>query len=362
MGAQARRILVTGAAGAPALNYVRSLRMSPEPYYLIGADCSRYQLAAAETDEVHLVPRANEHDYISVLNQIIEETGAELIFAQPDAEVRVLSERRDELNAPMFLPSRDTVKQCHDKYQTYRRWRAAGITVPGTVLVETKGDLEEVMAEHGDIWLRPATGAAGSGAFHTSDRAQALFWLDSQNGWGRYTAADYLSPDSVTWQSIWKDGHLVVAQGRKRLQWEFADRAPSGITGVTGVGMTVADAAVDAVAMASVRAVDGNPNGIFSVDMTYDRDGLPNPTEINIGRFFTTSLFFTVAGLNMPYIFTRLAFGEEPPPVARRLNPLPAGLMWVRGMDREPMLLRPEDVDPAAEALRARRDGERCGA
>jgi carbamoyl-phosphate synthase large subunit len=362
MATQARRILVTGAAGAPALNYVRSLRMSPEEYYLIGVDSSRYQLAAAETDEAHLVPRAIDDDYITVLNQIIDETGAELVFAQPDAEVRVLSERRHELRAPMFLPSPETVSLCHDKYQTFRSWRSAGITVPDTVLVESRVDLDDVMDQHGDIWLRPATGAAGSGAFHTSDRGQAVSWLDSQNGWGRYTAAAYLSPDSVTWQSIWKDGHLVVAQGRKRLQWEFADRAPSGITGVTGVGLTVSDPAVDAVAMASVRSVDDNPGGIFSVDMTYDRDGFPNPTEINIGRFFTTSLFFTVAGLNMPYIFTRLAFGEEPPPVEKRINPLPPGLMWVRGMDREPLLLRPEDVESAAEELRARREGQRCGA
>jgi carbamoyl-phosphate synthase large subunit len=36
------------------------------------------------------------------------------------------------------------------------------------------------------------------------------------------------------------------------------------------------------------------------VDMAYDRNNVPNPNEINISRFFTTVLFFTEAGLNMP--------------------------------------------------------------
>ena len=80
------------------------------------------------------------------------------------------------------------------------------------------------------------------------------------------------------------------------------------------------------------------PHGIFSVDLTYGSDGVPNPTEINIGRFFTTHLFFTAAGLNMPEIAVRLAFGEEPPALERTINPLKPGLVWIRGVDKEPVL------------------------
>jgi carbamoyl-phosphate synthase large subunit len=356
-----RRVLVTGAAGAPALNYVRSLRQAPEPFHLIGVDCSAYHLPTAETDERHLVPGAGDPDYIPVLNDIARETGAELIFAQPDAEIRVLSAQREALAAPALLPRKETVERCLDKFASYNAWREAGVKVPGTRRLNTPRDLAEAFREFGELWLRPAYGAAGNGSYHTTDPHHALMWLDTHEGWGEYTAAEYLSPDSVTWQSIWLDGWLVVAQGRRRLQWEFADRSPTGVTGVTGVGMTIRDATVDRIAMAAVRAVDSHPHGIFSVDMTYDSAGIPNPTEINIGRFFTTSLFFAAAGLNMPYIFTRLALGEEPPRITRRLNPLPPGLLWVRGMDREPRLLRAEDLESAAEELAARRLKSRAG-
>lgn len=352
-----KRILVTGAGGAPTLNFTRSLRLAAEPFHLIGVDCNRHNLARAETDEHHLVPTAREADYIPVLQQIVAETGAELLFAQPDVEIEVLSERRDELGVRTFWPDRRTVAVCQDKFATYRLWREAGLRLPETRMIETPADLDRAFRDFGDVWLRATRGAAGRGAFHTSDAGQARAWIEFNGGWSSFSAAQYLSPQSVTWQSIWNHGELVVAQGRKRLYWEFADRAPSGITGITGAGVTIADEQVDAISLQAIRAVDTEPHGIFSVDLTYDAQGVPNPTEINIGRFFTTHLFFTAAGLNMPEIAVRLALGDQPPRLAKRVNPLPAGLVWLRGMDKEPVLTdlaALEALDGALEARRAR--------
>jgi carbamoyl-phosphate synthase large subunit len=334
----AKRVIVTGAAGAPALNYIRSLRAAPEPFHLVGVDCSKYQLLTAKTDERYLVPRASDPAYIPVIVDIIKQTDAEFLFAQPDVEVAVLSQRRDELPVKTYMPAAETVALCQDKFASFERWQAAGLPVPETQRLQNVDDLRSAMADFGDVWLRAVEGAAGRGALRTSDFDQALKWIESHHGWGKFSAARYLSPVSVTWQSIWHDGELIVAQGRERLNWEFADRAPSGVTGITGTGLTVCDSQVDEIAQAAIRAVDMRPHGIFAVDMTRDASGVPNPTEINIARFFTTTYFFTAAGLNMPYIFTKLAFGESPALPDRRINPLPPGLLWIRGMDREPTL------------------------
>jgi carbamoyl-phosphate synthase large subunit len=349
-----KRILVTGAAGAPALGYVRSLRKSPEKFHLIGVDCNKYQLLGAETDERYLVPRASDPDYIPVMRDLIAETSAGLLFAQPDVEIAVISRHRDELGVRTFLPSPETIELCQDKYRSFGRWQAAGLPVPETRLLNDPTDLRAALTDFGDAWVRAAEGAAGRGSLHTSDYEQARNWIDSHDGWGTFTAARYLSPHSVTWQSVWHEGELIVAQGRERLQWEFADRAPSGVTGITGAGVTVRDAQVDETAQRAVFAVDPSPHGIYAVDMTRDAAGVPNPTEINIGRFFTTTLFFTFAGLNMPYIYTKLAFGEQPPLPEPRLNPVEPGLLWIRGMDREPLLAKVWQAD-AAERLLAER-------
>ena len=349
-----KRIIVAGAGGAAALNFTRSLRLADEPFYLIGIDSSNHYLARAETDERHLVPRANEAEYLPVIQQIAAESQAEMIFAQSDAEVSVLSDRRDDLAIRTFLPGRRTVSLCQDKFETYRLWAEAGLRVPDTQLIRTVAELERFMAENNDIWLRPITGAAGIGSLHTDSVDEAKTWLDFNQGWGNFTIAAYLSPDSVTWQSIWNRGELIVAQGRRRLYWEFANRAPSGITGITGAAVTVADEQVDEISHRAVMAVDAEPHGIFSVDLTYGPDGVPNPTEINIGRFFTTHLFFTTAGLNMPEIAMRLAFGEEPPALERTINPLKPGLVWIRGVDKEPVLTSLDVLDATECELQQR--------
>ena len=352
---QAKRIIVTGAGGGPALNFVKSLRLAPEPFYLIGVDCDKYHLAAAQTDERHLVPRASHEDYIPVMQDLIAESEAQFLFAQPDSEIAVISEQRDRLDVLTYLPSRETVRICQNKYETYRLWQEAGLKVPETRLITTVADLRLALVDFGEVWLRPRIGAAGCGALHTEDFEQARVWLDFNDGWGSYTVARYLSPHSVTWQSLWNKGELVVAQGRQRLYWEFANRTQAGVTGITGGALTVADPVVDDIALRAIWAVDPEPHGIFSVDLTYSRDGMPNLTEINIGRFFTTHFFFSKAGLNMPYMLVKLAFEEEPPPVSNKVNPLPSGLAWIRGMDMEPVLTTADAVDAFERELEARR-------
>ena len=51
-----KRILITGAGGSPSTNFVRSLRLAPEPFDLVGTDADEFLLMRAETDSRHLVP------------------------------------------------------------------------------------------------------------------------------------------------------------------------------------------------------------------------------------------------------------------------------------------------------------------
>lgn len=119
--------------------------------------------------------------------------------------------------------------------------------------------------------------------------------------------------------------------------------------------MTITDPQLDEIAQKSIFAIDKKPHGIFSVDLTYDRENVPNPTEINIARFFTTHFFFTMAGLNMPYIFVKYGMEEPLPEIRPKINPLTPGLAWVRGMDVEPILLPIDQIDVAEHELSFRR-------
>lgn len=334
-----KRILVGGAGGTPSNNFIKSLRATGEDYYLIGMTSNKYDLAKAEVNEKHLVPKANHPRYEDILKSLIAETKPDFLHVQNDLEVEKISQIRDKLDVMTFLPTRDTVEICVDKLKSYEKWSTAGLPVPDTMEINTPTDLQKALDKYGETWLRIRKGAFGYGALKTGDFDFAKAWIDFYKGWGEFSAAEYLSPQSVTWMSLWKDGELIVAQGRLRLYWEFANRNISGITGITGTGVTISDPKIDEMSLKVIKAIDPKPNGIFSVDLTYDKNGTPNPTEINIGRFFTTHYFFTAAGLNMPEIYVKTAFGETVKVPKQKINPLKPGLAWVRGMDTEPALL-----------------------
>lgn len=354
-----KRILVGGSGGTPSNGFIQSLREAPESFYIIGMTSNHYDLCKAKTDERHLVPWAYEEDYYPILKGIVRETKPDFLHVQNDIEVLAVSKYREKLKrlgVKTFLPKHESVEICVDKAKTYQRWKMSGLRVPKTLLIETEEDLKKAFKEMGGkVWVRAATGAAGKGALPTNNFQFAREWINFFNGWGKFTAAECLTPQTVTWLSIWKDGELVVAQERKRLYWEFANRTLSGVTGITGTGVTISDSIIDKIAQKAILAIDSNPNGIWAVDMTYDEKGFPNPTEINIGRFFTTHLFFTKAGLNMPYILIKLAFDEELPPIPKKINPLPPGLAWIRGMDTEPVLTTLDQINKFKEDLEKKR-------
>lgn len=350
-----KNVLITGSGGANGIGFTRSLRTAPEQFHLIGVDAGNYHILRSETDERYLVPRAEDPAYIPVLKSVIAETGADVVSVHQSAELVPISKNRDALGAAVMLPGHKSIETCDNKYLSYQAWDAAGLPVPRTILLDSENDLTKAFDELGSsIWIRSIVGSGGRDALPVDDYETALQWIDSKSGWGSFTAAVRLSPRSFTWESVWCDGELMVAQGRWRLLWEYGNRSPSGVTGITGVGKTGSSAELDAISEQAILAIDPKPHGIFSVDITLDMNGHPNLTEINCGRFFTTHQFFTELGLNLPYIFVKTALGERPPVFCRDINILPDDMVWIRGMDCEPILATTAEIQ-AGEAELSRR-------
>lgn len=334
-----KRILVSETGGTLSRNFIASLRAAKQEYTIIGITSHPYELALSNADESYLVPDAHDPAFIPTVNALAQKTKATFLHSQHDSVIQVLVNNRSRLRVSTFLPKSKTVNTCIDKYQSYLAWEKSGVPVAASMDIHASHDITRAFAKFGrPLWIRLKKGGGGAGAVPVSDPAFARVWIEHFHGWGKFVASEMLTSESITWSSIWQDGKLVVAQSRKRLYWLFANRTLSGVTGVTGAAVTVRNRQVDALAQRAVLAVDPEPNGIFSVDMTYDKQGKPRVTEINIGRFFTTIHFFTEAGLNMPDIYLRVAFGLPIPRLTRRINPLKPGLVWIRGMDTKPVL------------------------
>ncbi len=341
------KILIAGAGGAPSEGVIRSLLHANSGDTIIGMGSDPSDLILSAAHKKYWVPYANDESYSEALSKILAKEKPDLIHFQNDLEVFEASKIRSLIHSfgtKTYLPRHEVIDTCVDKYKSYQKFLAAGIQVPQNLKIHNEGDLKKAFQELGDpngsIWLRASSiGGGGKGAVPTNDFEFAKKWIERYKGWGDFIAAEMLSPETVTWLSIWHEGKLIVAQTRKRKGWVHGNRTLSGVTGVTKTGMTFADPTVDEIAQKAVFAVDDCPHGIYGVDMTYDKNQIPNPTEINIARFFTTILFFTEAGLNLPEIYKNIALHGIFPQLDTFINPLPQGLYWMRGMDTSPRLV-----------------------
>ncbi len=354
-----KKILIAGAGGAPSEGVIKSLQLGSEDNLVIGMGSEPMDLVLSKASKKYYVPYADSPNYRDEILKILEKEKPDLIHFQNDLEIFYASLIREDIHSKgtkTFMPDHDVIDTCVHKFKTYKKFKEAGIRVPTNMLLNNEDDLKKAFSELGDenqtIWIRASSiGAAGKGSLPTNDFSLAKGWIERNNGWGDYVAAEMLTPNSVTWLSLWFEGKLVVAQTRIRKGWVHGNRSVSGVTGVTKVGQTYSDKVIDEIALKSIYAVSDKPHGIFGVDMTYDKAGIPNPTEINISRFFTTILFFTKAGLNMPEIFKDIALYNKFPAKTEVINPLPDGLLWLRGMDTEPRLIHQDEIKDLIENI-----------
>jgi carbamoyl-phosphate synthase large subunit len=363
-----KKILLTGCGGPAGVNFLKSVNELSENTKFYGADMNHFHLHLAKPylakDEDSdpcgfIIPRADNPLYIEALKQIIKEHEIDFISPQPDFEVKYISENREKLGCKTFLPDKEVVKNCQDKLKSAEIWHKADIPSikPFEIrMAQFNGDLDFAFRSLGKgngFWLRANEGAGGRGSTFCRSAKMArhwiMYWLQRGVKW-KWMAQEYLPGRNIAWQGIFKDGELIVSQARERLEYIYAYLAPSGITGTPTRAKTINDDAVNEMAMDSILAIDKKPNGIYSVDLKGNKDGVIVPTEINPGRFHTTSFFYAKASktlniprANMPVVFLKTAF-DDPIPEGPQFDILPPDIFWLRHIDCPSILIRSEDL------------------
>lgn len=346
-----KRLLITFAGGQLGRGIVEAIRAS-EPVHVIAADSDGRSLFQAQAEERYMVPRADEADYMDVLRDLVSRTKPDLVWPMHDNEVGRVVADEHELGARTFLPTRKTVEICHDKFATSQAFKVAGVPAPETMMLKSESDLNDAFRRFGkDIWVRPVTGAGGRGALGTDDPELARIWLDKFDGWGNYTAAEKLDTEWHTFESIWHHGELIMCQGSSRIPGSNANNAGRlGLSFTPGLGVRRRNPAppkVREVAIAAAKAVsDGKPHGIYAIDLRNDSNGVPNVTEINIGRFGTSgAICFYDHGANFPAIALRMAFDEDPgfkPPL---IDPLHSDVTVIMSIGSPRTAIKDREID-----------------
>jgi carbamoyl-phosphate synthase large subunit len=346
-----KRVLCTGAGGPAGINFVKSLKVSPEKLCIVGTEANEHYLHTMPTDVKFLVPKAKDPSYMDCLNDIIRKERIDFLHAQPDVEVEIISEQREKLEAPVFLPSKQAVRACQDKLASANAWKSKGIPVARTIVIRHESDVDRAFEELGSsIWIRATRGAGGRGSTPAGNRETAVSWINywrARNVNWEFIAQEMLPGRNIAFHSLWSNGELITSMARERLEYIYSYLAPSGIMGTPSVQRTVQDDVVNRISTDAVLAIDSNFTGIASVDLKENNEGVPCVTEINPGRMFTTSFFFSYASkvffndyrINIPYLYTKLAYREDLPKL-EKYNSLPSDVYWIRHMDTPGCLVK----------------------
>ena len=355
MGDNLKRILCTGAGGPAGINFAMSLKIAPEKMFVVGIEADKHYLHLARTDKKYLTPRAKETSYISAINDIIGKEKIDFLHCQPDVEVEIISEEREKLYANVFLPSKKAVRACQNKLESVKLLKRKNVPVAKTVELLTEQDIDRAFEElEAPLWIRAIQGAGGRGSTPANNKEAAVSWIKywkaRKVNW-KFIAQEQLPGKNMAFHSLWKNGELVTSMARERIQYIYPNIAPSGITGTPAVQKTVHNKTVNRIATEAVLAIDSTYNGIACVDLKENRKGNVCVTEINAGRMFTTSFFFSYASkalrkdyrANIPYLYVKLAFGEGIQDT-QKYDVLPANIYWIRHMDAPAKLIKDNKV------------------
>ena len=331
-----KRILVTGCGGAASGNFIQSLRMSDEKYYIVGTDTSKYNIHLSRADVSYISSPVTDESYLDNLNNIIKKENIDMVHAQPDPEVLHLSRNRKKVNAILELPTRPTIEICQDKVELANYFTSQDIPVPILFNHAPRDELK------GKWWLRAIRGAGAKASLLVTSMKEVVMWVDYWEkhyglGYDDFMMSEYLPGREYAWSSIWKDGQLITSQARERVEYLMGHLTPSGQTSSPSVARTIHNEDVNQICTDAVMALDCELSGIMCIDLKENANKVPCITEVNAGRFFTTSYFLTRAGCNMPHYYIKSAMGESIPKLDK-YNCIDKNIYWIRGMDNRPVM------------------------
>lgn len=340
-----KRVLLLGSAGSAGINFIKSLQLE-KSVEIISVDANKYYLEMVPTQKKYLVVRekGKEEEYIKKINKIIKKEKIDFVHAQPDTEVKILSDYRSKVQAKTLLPSKGAISIFQDKWETFKVLKKHNIAIPKTFEIKNEKSLKNIFKNNKDIWwIRSNKGAGGKASLPVKSFEQANAWLKFWLGKGLkstdFSVSEYLPGREISTLMVWSDGKLICSAQKERMEWLQSNVSVSGSGTTTAIQKTVHEPKINKLCTATIKAVDNNPQGVYVVDAKQNKNNIFCVTEVNPGRFFTTSLFYSTAGVNMPYIYVVLGLGL-PVPKVKRYNSVDKDIYWIRIADGGPAMVK----------------------
>lgn len=348
-------VLLLGCDGNAGKNYAKSLKMAyGGDVFIYGTGFNRFQLLAAGKYIDYPMLMDHSKSNVEKYNEIaefVQKYSIDFVHAQPEEEVDFLCDYGDvgwkRTDGQHLIP-------CYGKSIAQREFFKDKFKVQLTLgqKVFKEEDIFSLGSRHAyafledtkDIWVRSNTGAGAKNAklVHNVDEFEQWAEIVRESGrGGDLIFSEYLPGKEYAVQLFYIDGIPYHIQQRERVEQFFAKHMISGTSSTPSVARISNDpivyrTAIDAVnkCCAAIDVPGIVPDGIYGVDIKENKSHRPVVTEINYGRYYTTSDFFSTYGVNTPADELRFFVDDIDPNF--KIASIKSNAFWIRGLDMEP--------------------------
>ena len=297
------------------------------------------------------MPRAEDPEYWSRINQIISDNSIDVALVQPEHEVLEWArhiEAGNQLNCNVLLPPLRLAEALIDKATMTSLLDSTELTPDSIVFRPGQTKFSSLTSMLGcPFWIRSTTGSSGLGSLKVSCEAELLNWVAINPRVKSFIASRYLPGRNLACKLLYWRGNLTRAACGERVSYIMSKVAPSGITGNTSFGRLLNEPALierAKVAMNTLFDVTCTiPHGFYTVDFKEDVHGKPLITEVNV-RMVAFNLCFAMAGANFSEDIVRLLSSDDSFDQTCKTYNFPDGLVFLRDVDAEPILMNERDL------------------
>lgn len=341
-----KNILVTGSGGIGGVNFVRALRVTKKGFHIVGTDFNKYYIQFPDIDTRVASPRHSDPKFMELISNLITKHKIDFLHPQPSSEAQVIAQNITKIKTRTLLPSYQVI--AYDKLETQKILAQKGIPVAKTKIIKSIVEIDTAFDSFKikPLWVRAKRGAGGSLSLLCNSAEEIKHWVSLWVEKNKAVFADFMIQQNlpgrnIAWDSFWYDGKLLASFTRERLEYPFKHISPSGITGTPTVSKIIVDQTVNKIGQDAVLAVDKKPHGNYSVDMKGDENDKFYITEIDSGKFHTTTPLWGYISsrtlkmepeYNLPYYYVMLGIQQtEPKPLGNDIYP--EGLHLLRHID-----------------------------
>lgn len=171
------KIVVTGAGAVLGQGIIKSLRFATLPYEIVALDPNPLSPGLYWGDKALIIPMANDPNYESVIEHILDEERPDAVLVGTDVELSIFARRRAEWErrfcTHILVCDEKAVGIADDKYATAIFLEQHGLFCPQSVRPEDDDALNQLVSKLGfPLIVKPRRGARAVGVSKVENHAE----------------------------------------------------------------------------------------------------------------------------------------------------------------------------------------------